>query len=260
MSQIQIEEYPDMKREEKILQFIHENPGCTKTNVIDYMEKNGSSPMTTHKILKRLTKDDKKVISKPDIKNSRIHHLYINDKNRFNKIGIKLSELEKFIEHKNAYLWNLLKNIIQLQEITEQKYNEIGDEDLWKEDEINHDEINLDKLQSIDNIIEHHYVDSITKILDVLFIKITDSNLTQKDIQTLGKRILKLRSKIYSHRWKTEWDMNFLDGQKMNIKKIENDSKREPGLQVYFEEMKIGEKLTRPLTELIESIQREFMT
>jgi len=82
----------NITREEKILQFIKKNRNCTKTDVINYMDKNGASPMTTHKIVKALIKE-KKIISQMDKSNSQVHHLFINFKNKFNTIYDKLSEI-----------------------------------------------------------------------------------------------------------------------------------------------------------------------
>jgi hypothetical protein len=94
-SQIQISE--SVTREEKILAFVKKNRNCTKTDVINYMDKNGASPMTTHKILKMLTKD-KKIISERDKSNSQLHHLFINHRNAFNVIYNKLTEINTSID------------------------------------------------------------------------------------------------------------------------------------------------------------------
>ena len=65
-------------REEKILEYIEANPGCTKTEAevenFDYMGEKKAK-----KIIKKLIIDDKKVICVIDKVNSQIHHLFINN-------------------------------------------------------------------------------------------------------------------------------------------------------------------------------------
>jgi predicted transcriptional regulator len=64
-------------REEKILEYIEANPGCTKT-----MVNNGTdmAENTAKKAVKKLI-DEGQVICEIDDVNSRIHHLYINNNN-----------------------------------------------------------------------------------------------------------------------------------------------------------------------------------
>ena len=58
-----------MDREDEILEYIGQNPDCTKTQLTDYMDpfegKKRAAPSTTNKILNRLIRD-KKVIDKVD--------------------------------------------------------------------------------------------------------------------------------------------------------------------------------------------------
>jgi arginine repressor len=82
------------QRRNKILDYIRQNPKTTKNNVVNYMTANGSSLMTTHKILKDLEIREIIKIEKP---NPQMNYLTINDENEFNLISEKLSEIENII-------------------------------------------------------------------------------------------------------------------------------------------------------------------
>jgi hypothetical protein len=76
-------------RRHKIIEFIHENPNCTKTQVIANIK--GSSLVTTHKILKDLENRGIVIVQKP---NPQTNYLIINDQNDFNRIEKELSLIE----------------------------------------------------------------------------------------------------------------------------------------------------------------------
>lgn len=97
-------------RQDEILQFIQENPGCTKTQTINEMEKRGiSSLVTTHKILEDLKANGKKIIVKPDEINHRIHRLTINDESEFHLLRNKINKLKirvnRLIRHLSWHLY-----------------------------------------------------------------------------------------------------------------------------------------------------------
>ena len=83
-------------RRKKILSFIQEQPGIIKADVIRYMERNGSSIMTTHGIIIDLIKEGL-IIERKDKPNSQVHHLYINDENQFNIVDKKITQVHNFI-------------------------------------------------------------------------------------------------------------------------------------------------------------------
>jgi hypothetical protein len=90
-----------LDREDKVLEYVKKNRGCTKTKVVDYMDPTegikSASPQTTFKIIKGLITDGK-IISDPDKSNSSIHHLYFNDRNTYNVINSELSKIQINIE------------------------------------------------------------------------------------------------------------------------------------------------------------------
>lgn len=83
-------------RKEAILKYIKEHPGVLKAEVINYM-KGTSATATTHKILHECI-DDHLVIVTKDEKNSQMHHLFINDKNTFNRINQELADINALID------------------------------------------------------------------------------------------------------------------------------------------------------------------
>ena len=82
--------------QEIILEFIRMNKGCTKTQVVNYMDpyegKNIASPATTFKYIKMLVKE-KKVFSTTDERNGSIHHLFINEMHVYNQLTVDIKEL-----------------------------------------------------------------------------------------------------------------------------------------------------------------------
>lgn len=85
-------------RDEMILQFVMDNPDCTKTSVINYI--NPGSPVPTHRAIKRLI-EEKRLVSTKDKFNSSMHHLRINEKNKFNMIIQLLSRMHVMLEKIN---------------------------------------------------------------------------------------------------------------------------------------------------------------
>ena len=94
-------------RQNEILQFVEDNPRCTKTQVITAIFHKGfSSPVTTHKILDDLEKDNK-IIVKPDESNHQTHRLTINDmneyyllRNRINDVKERVNKLSKVMSYR----------------------------------------------------------------------------------------------------------------------------------------------------------------
>jgi hypothetical protein len=85
-------------RDERIIEFVMENPDCIKTQVINFI--NRGSPVPTHKAIKRLIKE-KKLISTPDRFNSSIHHLRVNNRNKLIMIKQLLSKIHIMLEKIN---------------------------------------------------------------------------------------------------------------------------------------------------------------
>lgn len=117
--------------EEEILQYIKENPGCTKTAVIKHMEKIGrSSLMVAHKKIKRLEREkDPKIIVKIDESNSQKHHLYINNENEFNVLSnsiddkkIRVHKLTRRLEFR-LYIKERMKDPANFDDVKQDYFN-----------------------------------------------------------------------------------------------------------------------------------------
>lgn len=126
--------------------------------------------------------EEKKVIFQVDKSNPRIHHLFINDKNRYNQIRKYLTELEIFIEQKNKYLRRLLDNNL----------NRIADLDNQGEDE----QRDFDQQTVFFKNIESIYVVDTNRVLDDMFHLVTSSNISEKDKRFFQVKIIELKSKI----------------------------------------------------------------
>jgi hypothetical protein len=96
------------ERRQIIINFIREHDGCTKTQVVEYMDgtaKGERSPihgamMTTRGDLDELINGEHKlVIMKKDPKNSQIHYLYLDTKTVFYKITEEITGIESMLRH-----------------------------------------------------------------------------------------------------------------------------------------------------------------
>ena len=85
------------ERRKKIIDYVKKNSGTTKTDVIKYMNENGSSIMTTHRLISKL-ESKKLLLVQKDKPNSQIHHLILNDKSSYNRIDNTLSDIEAGID------------------------------------------------------------------------------------------------------------------------------------------------------------------
>lgn len=72
-----------MDRKDKVIEYIHTHPSCSRTNVIDNMP---FADKTTKKVLKELIEEDK-VTCLIDKTNPRIHHLILNYDNESERIN-----------------------------------------------------------------------------------------------------------------------------------------------------------------------------
>jgi hypothetical protein len=110
-----------LRREDYMSLFIKTHPGCTKTEVVDYMDppegEKLAAPKTTFKILKTLIQDNK-VILQVDHKNNRIHHLFLNEKHRFVDIQTDLTIIKREIEDLNRGRKEETERLNKLENVT----------------------------------------------------------------------------------------------------------------------------------------------
>jgi hypothetical protein len=106
-------------RNEVVLKYIKENPDCTKTNVINYMDRKDRkgklppisySPAPTHKMLSRLIEENKVLCTK-DRSNNRVHRLRINESHVFNLVYRNLTEIETVVFSMDKPLNQIFENL-----------------------------------------------------------------------------------------------------------------------------------------------------
>lgn len=225
---LEITEYDNITREDKILRFIRENRNCTKTEVVNYMDKNGASPMTTHKILKTLTNGrSKKVIAQTDNTNSRIHHLIINEKNVFNQIYLEVSEIE---------------------EIMGAMYQSVHK--IWHPPYGTHDSALFDVY--IDFALA--YRDTINMMLEVLLMKIDNAVHSDSDSQLLFIKIVKLMLELFLTLHQTTKLREFLNAKlsKLNLVKRQLS-------EIYADKNIINLKILDNLIKKGENFEKQFL-
>jgi hypothetical protein len=98
-------DYFEPVRKEEIRKYVSKNDGgCTKTDVINYMNQTAkgdkslihASLATTHKILTKMIQD-KIIISRPDENNSQTHLLSINNENEYNRRIDEINKVSKIV-------------------------------------------------------------------------------------------------------------------------------------------------------------------
>jgi hypothetical protein len=232
-----LKEELNLRREELILSYIKKHPGCTQTQVIDSM-KGRSSLVTTHKIIRNLLRNEQ-IVRRIDEKNSLIRHLFINEKNMFNKIRNQLSEIEPFIDIMNRHLVNRAIDdnveIGQLRDKSDEKKEKM-------------------LLQSIShfNVLGSIYRRSVGRMLEDLFHVTTQAKLSDKDTMLFHNKIVELKSRLDFPAWTIHNESNYLQADIIAIKE-EVGLMKKNGLQRYAE-------LAFPLIERIDNFKKDILS
>jgi hypothetical protein len=227
-----------------ILNYIAEKKGkATKNDVVRYMTDYDNplyklSRVVTLDVINEFESFDIINVSKGD-RRGQAHYLSINDKNKFNQIKKELSDTESFIKQTNEYF----------RRRQTENLNEIGaannSEDKEKQNKF--DEriklvIELDRLYRL----------TMHRILDDLYHLTITTNLSRQDSERFVKKIIELKAKLEYHQWTVKNEMSFFNLQIANMKKNERLIKQQ-GLDDYFEEKKLKDKFTDPLTAKVEN-------
>ncbi|HEU4468764.1 MAG TPA: hypothetical protein VFR61_07010 [Nitrososphaeraceae archaeon] len=248
-----------MGNSELILEYVSKHEPTTESKVSRYMRDNSyCARETTRKLIFDNLIPNGKILDKKA--GNSFHKLYINHKSKYNQIYKKLLDIEKFIKETNPRLYRVRDDRVTLEHSLWQEINQVAYEDDEKQDEIKHKERNFDMLRKDMRHLEEYYKNSITDILDVLYITIPRKNLGENDITSLQKKILELRSKVHYHRWKDDYDPSHFQSYTTNINKLEENLKKEKSIRDFMEEKKIEAKFTRPLKEIIGSFVKDFLT
>lgn len=174
-------------REVEIIKFIKQNPGRTTNQVVKYMDKNGSSKITTLKKIDELIegKRIKDILDKPN----GFHKLFYDDNNDFDAINSQLTKIEKTI--------NLMDQPLRkIQRLLEDQQKELL--------RLTNEEVPLEKrrkfvseeLYSLQIDYQFTYLHMIDIMFHVLSIHIDEKIHSDKDLQILYAKIIKLMRKV----------------------------------------------------------------
>lgn len=172
-----------ISRDERILKYIEDNPGCTRTKVINHI--NPSSPGPTERALKRLIEREKKVFYEIDKSNKQIHHLFINDNNAFNQISKKLVDIEKVINKMDKPVEKLFLQRVEWTEKSKTEEAARGVQALW----------------ALQSEIETKYRLGYRLMLELLWDRTNTLIHLEKDKQTVYTKIIHLLVKISYQFW-----------------------------------------------------------
>lgn len=231
-------------RRDLIRNYIIENDGCTKTEVINYMENKSpihAGVVTTHKIISSLV-DSGTVISKPDPKNSQIHHLHIND-----NYSIIYNELTK-IQNTMDMMDEPISKIIKFKGPTPN-----DDKSLLKllEDR-NANPTNFDDLY---NHFIYPYEESISMMLKILFVRISKMVLSEKDAQALRIRITELILRLTTQIFNITREKEYLNFNIWELKTLQLRSTKE-----FARKNKINIDLRNKIILRIMDFEKTFLT
>jgi hypothetical protein len=174
-------------REVEIINFIKQNPGRTTNQVVKYMDKNGSSKITTLKKIDELIegKRIKDILDKPN----GFHKLFYDDNNDFDAINSQLTKIEKTI--------NLMDQPLRkIQRLLEDQQKELL--------RLTNEKVPLEKrrkfiseeLYSLQIDYQFTYLHMIDIMFHVLSIHIDEKIHSDKDLQILYAKIIKLMRKV----------------------------------------------------------------
>lgn len=174
-------------REIEIIKFIKQNPGRTTNQVVKYMDKNGSSKITTLKKIDDLI-EGKRIKDKLDKPNG-FHKLFYDDNNDFDAINSQLTRIEKTI-----YVMD--KPLKKIQRLLEDQQRELL--------RLTNEKVPLEKrrkfvseeLYSLQIDYQFTYLHMIDIMFHVLSIQIDEKIHSDKDLQILYTKIIKLMRKV----------------------------------------------------------------
>jgi hypothetical protein len=226
--------------EKEIRKYIEENAGTTENKVVEHMTNNKiSSRMTTLDKIDSLR--NRKIIRDLQEGNS-FHRLYVDDVSTFSKIEKELAEIEHFINKGNSYFRERVEE--NRAKANSDMRNEI-------------EEMTLTKRIEYVNLLEFKYRETVTRMLEDIFI-ISNTNLSKQDSERFYKKIIELKTKLAYHDWTKDIEKTYYKRQIQNIKTIERNMK-EKGLEQYLEENNLDTKFLRPFEAKIQKFMNSLL-
>jgi hypothetical protein len=231
-------------REIEIIKFIKQNPGRTTNQVVKYMDKNGSSKITTLKKIDDLI-EGKRIKDKLDKPNG-FHKLFYDDNNDFDAINSQLTKIEKTI-----YVMD--KPLKKIQRLLEDQQKELL--------RLTNEKVPLEKrrkfvseeLYSLQIDYQFTYLHMVDIMFHVLSIQIDEKIHSDKDLQILYTKIIKLMRKV---------SKQFPRNAKFTLDGIiaylgEFTSKKD--IKAYAQKHTININLISDVVDTVENFKNEFL-
>ena len=231
-------------REVEIIKFIKQNPGSTTNQVVKYMDKNGSSKITTLKTINDLI-EGKRVRDEHDKPNG-FHKLFYDDNNDFDLINNQLTKIEKIVD----IMDKPLKKIQRLLEDQQKELLRLTDQKVSPEQRR---KFVSEELYSLQIDYQFTYLHMIDIMFHVLSLHIDERINSDKDLQILYTKIIKLMRKVskqFPRNAKVTLDgiINYL-GEFISKKDI----------RVYAQKHNININLINDVIDTVENFKNEFL-
>jgi hypothetical protein len=174
-------------REVEIIKFIKENPGSSTNQVVKYMDKNGSSKITTIKKINDLI-EGKRIRDEHDKPNG-FHKLFYDDNNDFDLINEQLTKIEKIVDIMD-------KPLKKIQRLVEDQKKELLRLTTEKVPVEQRRKVVSEALYSLQIDYQFTYLHMIDIMFHVLSLHIDERIHSDKDLQILYTKIIKLMRKV----------------------------------------------------------------
>ena len=174
-------------REVEIIKFIKQNPGSSTNQVVKFMDKNGSSKITTIKKINDLI-EGKRIRDEHDKPNG-FHKLFYDDNNDYDLINNQLTKIEKIID----IMDKPLKKIQRLVEDQQKELLRLTDEKVPVEQKR---KVVSEELYSLQIDYQFTYLHMIDIMFHVISLHIDERIHSDKDLQILYTKIIKLMRKV----------------------------------------------------------------
>jgi hypothetical protein len=231
-------------REGEIIKFVNQNPGSTTNQVVKYMVKNGSSKIATLKKIDDLI-EGKRIRDEHDKPNG-FHKLFYDDNNDFDAINNQLTKIEKIVD----VMDKPLRKIQRLLEDQQKELLRLTDEKVPLKQRRKFVSEELYRLQ-ID--YQYTYLHIIDIMFHVLSLHIDERIHSDKDLQILYTKIIKLMRKVSKQfprnaKFTLDGIINFI---------CEFTSKKD--IRVYAQKHDININLINDVIDTVENFKNEFL-
>ena len=224
-------------RRDAIISYISDNDGCTQTQVTEYMS-NRSSVVTTHKIIHQLI-DKQSIIVEPDKANRQTHHLHINDKLAL--IDREINIIKKIMDSMDEPIRKFLKN----------RDSEPSEETLTEK-------LNKPRPPTNNKDFYNHvifpYEDAVTIMLRILFKRINQTILSEKEADKLRRRIVVLLNRLTTQIFNITKESEYLDFGILALKTFELSTTKN-----FVKDNKIDLGIRRDIIKCIRDFEKKFL-